>query len=59
MKQSRGVRATDRKEREEEKKREEEEMILREPRGASGRVVTIINNVDLLPPSKLRVSRGN
>lgn len=41
MKQSRGVRATGRKEREEEKK-EEEEMISR---GASGRVVTIISNV--------------
>lgn len=34
-------------------------MILREPRGASGRVVMIINNVDLLLPSKLRVLRGN
>lgn len=42
------------------RKKKEEKMILREPRGASGRiVVTIINNVDLLPPSKLRVSRGN
>lgn len=34
-------------------------MILCEPGSASGCTVTIINNVDLLPPSKLRVSRGN
>lgn len=55
VKQSRGVRVTDRKEREEEKKKKKRCWF----RGASGRAVTIINNVDLLPPSKLRVSRGN